>query len=88
MSSNIETIYDILTTWITKFDFVETVTVGLTREGGMLMVVFHCEGYMKLEHIITQYEMENMTSEVLESLEHYLFDKLERHYKIQEVGEE
>lgn len=86
--SNIETIYDTLTTWITKFDFVETVTVGLTRDGGMMLIVFHCEGDIKLEHIITQYEMENMTSEVLGSVEHYLFEKLEREYKIQEVGEE
>lgn len=87
MKSNIETLYDVLVSWCTKFDFIETCTVGIHAKTGMMMITIHC-GNLEIDHIITQYEMENMGSEVLESIEHYLFEKLERQFKIQEVGEE
>lgn len=88
MTSNIKTLYDILVSWVTKFDFIDTCTVGLCKESGHLLIVFYCEGGFHCEYVTTQYELENMESDVLDCLEHYIMDKVEREYKIQEVGEE
>lgn len=88
MTSNIETIYDILTAWATKFEFIQTVTVGFDVESGAIMICISCGDDLRLHHTISKFEMENLDGTLFNYLENKIFEKFEREFKIATVGEE
>lgn len=85
--SNLESVYDVLVSWLNRFDFIDTVAVGINMEGTMLISIT-CIGNHIYSFQIPSQEMLNTKFEAFSYMESRLFYELERQYKLAEVGEE
>jgi len=87
--TNLETLYDILTVWFSRFEGTDGVTISFNNLGMKITVYWVYPDSDKLctaQYSITKEEMEQGVN--FDDMEEHIMNEIERQHMVWEVGEE
>jgi hypothetical protein len=90
MSTNIEVVYDTLTSWAASFELIPEVSITFIPDLGMkISVHWNVDGvHVHDQYCISKQYMENEDAHYMKWLEKFILERFEKNFRQWEVGEE